>query len=360
VATSQNGWTAATSPSGIPGGTVRITPKGAPDTQLTVRKGDVATVLQYVVDRFQADVEDIDLYTKGTGDDYGFASRPIRGSSTTISNHASATAIDLNATRHPLGVGGNMGYTSKQIAAIHDILHDLRGSVRWGGDYSGRKDGMHFEINTSGAKLKVIAEDIRSGKIKGPGKVEYLPVYVVDPEKVETTLLANAPAGKDDIKREPGFRITTGREIDGKWLVTGAGYRYHMDYLVLESEYKKRPPKGDTPPPITPVPSPVRQIPLDGKLVDVPKSVSVKVINANRPGKDAKADIYLMQEWLNTTGARLELDGYWSPNGATQDALNHWRHVALKYTGDDALGTVGIESLTKLAKIVGSKVEVKE
>lgn len=82
-----------------------------------------------------------------------------------------------------------------------------------------------------------------------PAPVKYLPVYVVDPEKISTTLTANAPTGKTDQFRPPGFRITTGVKIDGKWLVTEAGYAYHTDYLVLESEFKARPPKAEEPEP---------------------------------------------------------------------------------------------------------------
>ena len=88
-----------------------------------------------------------------------------------------------------------------------------------------------------------------------PAPVKTLPVYVVDPEKIETTLTANAPDGKEDQQRPPGFRITTGARIveDGghKWLITEAGYSYRMDFLVLESEFKKRPPK--TPEPVVTV-----------------------------------------------------------------------------------------------------------
>lgn len=69
---------------------------------------------------------------------------------------------------------------------------------------------------------------------------KFLPVYVVDPARVSTHLIANGPEGKDDLERKPGFRITTGVEIDGKWLVTQSGYRYHTDYLVLESALKVR------------------------------------------------------------------------------------------------------------------------
>jgi len=170
MATSQNGWTAASSTAGIPGGVTSIIPKGAPDTKLTVRKGDVATVLQYVVDEYQATVEDIDLYTKGTGDDWGFAPRPVRGSSTTLSNHASATAIDLNATRHPLAVKASSTFTAKQLTAMRAIKSRLRNAVQCGAFYSGRPDGMHWEINVGSSTLAKVADDIRSGKIKRTGE----------------------------------------------------------------------------------------------------------------------------------------------------------------------------------------------
>lgn len=93
-----------------------------------------------------------------------------------------------------------------------------------------------------------------------PAPVDYLPVYVVDPEKIDTTLTANAPAGKTDQQRPPGFRITTAVRIftgtDGhQWLETEAGYRYRLDFLVLETEFKKRSPydAGGVFPPAKPV-----------------------------------------------------------------------------------------------------------
>lgn len=40
-------------------------------------------------------------------------------------------------------------FTSRQISAIHTRLKRYSGVIRWGGDYTGRKDPMHFEINRS-------------------------------------------------------------------------------------------------------------------------------------------------------------------------------------------------------------------
>jgi peptidoglycan hydrolase-like protein with peptidoglycan-binding domain len=149
-------------------------------TTLTMRKGDVATVLCYVASQFDATVEDIDtpsskgyvkdhLAVAGSDpskirDDWGFAVRPIRGQTTGYSNHASGTAIDLNATQHPRGVHGT--FTAEQIKAIRKILAYCDGVVRWGGDYSAATptDPMHFEINASPAKVAKLAR-----KIKGAG-----------------------------------------------------------------------------------------------------------------------------------------------------------------------------------------------
>lgn len=70
---------------------------------------------------------------------------------------------------------------------------------------------------------------------KAPVTPKYLGPYYVDPAKVSTFLWAVHPL-KEDLKREPGFPITTGKTIantDGRaWLVTEAGYRYALEYLT--------------------------------------------------------------------------------------------------------------------------------
>jgi hypothetical protein len=75
-------------------------------------------------------------------DDWGYAPRPVRGS-TVPSNHGSGTAADVNATRHPLGRVGTL-----LKAALWRVLlvRRLGRLLRWGGDYHNRKDEMHIEI----------------------------------------------------------------------------------------------------------------------------------------------------------------------------------------------------------------------
>lgn len=125
---------------------------------LSSRRGSVTTVFKWLADRYNTEVQHL---TQKRGC-WGYAPRNIRGSSQ-VSNHASGTAIDLNAALHPLGTNPRANYTAKQIAAIHRVVADAGGVIRWGGDYHGRKDGMHFEINASPAAVKRLAKRIKAG-----------------------------------------------------------------------------------------------------------------------------------------------------------------------------------------------------
>lgn len=65
--------------------------------------------------------------------------RKIRGSATKWSNHAYGAAIDLNAAENGFGKGkGNIPQP------VIDAFK--RQGARWGGDYRGRTDPMHFEF----------------------------------------------------------------------------------------------------------------------------------------------------------------------------------------------------------------------
>jgi len=73
-----------------------------------------------------------------------FVPRFIRGSRTTLSNHAYGTAFDINVPWNMLGhMPALMGETGTvrplvKIAEEHGFF--------WGGRYRRRKDGMHFEV----------------------------------------------------------------------------------------------------------------------------------------------------------------------------------------------------------------------
>ncbi|WP_370942594.1 peptidoglycan-binding protein [Amycolatopsis sp. cg5] len=128
---------------------------------MTVADGPAGDVLMYVLGEFDKRVEDLDA----DADDWGYANRPIVGGTAT-SNHASATAVDANATRHPLAARGT--FSGAQVAEIHRILSEVDNVVRWGGDYTGRKDEMHFEINAPYSRVAAVAARLNGGTPSPP------------------------------------------------------------------------------------------------------------------------------------------------------------------------------------------------
>lgn len=202
---SSNGWLVYKTPPPrllIPGTDIRI----------SVRPGDVATVLLEVASRFHREVESLALPVgEDPGyDEWGWAYRPVRGQQFGFSNHASATAIDLNATRHPRGVKGT--FTRADRRAVRRILASTLDSVthrevvRWGETYAGTVDGMHFEINASPAAVARVAKRIRvkhADKVKPRPKPEPAPVMEEDDDMKSTDPIrlgqhSSAVLGQDD------------------------------------------------------------------------------------------------------------------------------------------------------------------
>lgn len=92
-------------------------------------------------------------YRTRRADTGGYNCRKITGG-TGYSLHAFGTAIDVNWSSNPYGP---RLVTDMPPAMIADIkaLRTRNGKQvwRWGGDYSGSKDGMHFEVTCSPADL---------------------------------------------------------------------------------------------------------------------------------------------------------------------------------------------------------------
>lgn len=106
--------------------------------ELLLRRGPAGFVLAHTVLWFSEIIEQVE----GLGDDFGWNPRRISGSDE-WSNHASATAGDVNASKHPYG---SRTFTTEQRYRIRKRMSNLDGVVRWGGDYNSTVDEMHFEI----------------------------------------------------------------------------------------------------------------------------------------------------------------------------------------------------------------------
>ena len=150
-----------------------------PGRKFRVRAGDVATVFTWLIQRFHNEVEAID---QGILDDWSYSFRKVRGGST-LSNHGSATAVDLNATKHPFNTKATANFSSAQIAAIQHILDDavVNGQhvLRWLDGH----DPMHFEINYiarggTPANVAALAQRVAPGGT-GPGAPAPAPIPTV-------------------------------------------------------------------------------------------------------------------------------------------------------------------------------------
>lgn len=141
--TSQNGW-----PLRPPLST--FTPGSNSDARLTVAR-DTLPLFLFFCTQFDLRVENLEL--AGPEDEWGYAHRPIAGTNV-WSNHASGTAVDLNATRHPYGRRGTFNNT--QVGKLRAVLKECGGLLVWGGDWS-TPDEMHFEV-----KRGVTAATIRA------------------------------------------------------------------------------------------------------------------------------------------------------------------------------------------------------
>lgn len=81
-------------------------------------------------------------------DDWGYCFRMVRGSTDKLSNHSSGTAVDLNASKHPLGKVGT--FPAEKVPMLRALAKKY--GLKWGGDYQNRVDEMHFEVNLPPAK----------------------------------------------------------------------------------------------------------------------------------------------------------------------------------------------------------------
>ena len=156
---SQNGWPASKDEKEIGIKVFKI--KGT-DRKMRLQK-DAGVILTAFAAEFHAQVEPID---DGVFDDWAYAYRDVRGSDSVLSNHSSGTAIDLNATKHPLGMRNT--FTKQQAVIIRELCKKY--GIRWGEDYKGRIDPMHFEVIETPEQVKQRIKEMKLKKEKQNGK----------------------------------------------------------------------------------------------------------------------------------------------------------------------------------------------
>lgn len=202
---SQNGWPAYAD-------TSRFTRFTAAGQGWWAANPDVAVVFAEFVERFDREVERIEGPVL---DDWSYANRLVRGSTSVVSNHGSATALDLNALKHPRGVRNT--FTAEELVRMHKIQRSITDAanvpvLRLGVDFSTIPDDMHVEINATAAKVKQAADKIRNRK-----KAEENTAVAVTKEELRAMLI-------DLIKNEPLVRnkpLEPGDPQGADWTLEG-------------------------------------------------------------------------------------------------------------------------------------------
>lgn len=150
---SQNGW-----PASKVRAEIGIDSFVVPGTKIKLACAkSVAPLLVGFAAEFHELIEPID---GGGLDDWGYCFRMVRGSTDNLSNHSSGTAIDLNATKHPLGKAGT--FPAEKVPMLRALAKKY--SLTWGGDYRNRKDEMHFEVAVPPSKVEAAIAKIGASK----------------------------------------------------------------------------------------------------------------------------------------------------------------------------------------------------
>lgn len=126
---------------------------GTYGVRIPLRKNIVGWVLAHFAKEFNDKVENLNKT-----DTHGYNRRQISGSSY-WSNHASGTAVDLNATKHAYGRVNT--FNSTQLTALRELLSKYDSTIKWGGDYRNTKDEMHFEIDKPFADVQLVGQILR-------------------------------------------------------------------------------------------------------------------------------------------------------------------------------------------------------
>lgn len=176
---------------------------------MIVRSGDAEIILRAWAIWYHHNVEPLDRYKSGVGDDWGWSAT----NDVPNSNHLSGTALDFNASQYPWG---SRTMPADRIAKVRKGLKLFEGSIFWGADWS-RADEMHYQIGwpEGDRRVRDFANKLRGG---------YLGLIASEKpveNRIDAVAAANSWLGK---------RITKGENVcpdgRGRWAEFEAGYVY--------------------------------------------------------------------------------------------------------------------------------------
>jgi murein L,D-transpeptidase YcbB/YkuD len=209
VPNSYNGWSAAPGWS-VAGGQLEPLVVAGESFSPGVGAGDVHDVLEYVATQLHRRVEPVIAAGWHTADDWGYSYRANVNNPSKLSCHASGTAIDYNATRHPNDRRGT--WTAPQRAEIARICAEVNGVV-----VNLATDEMHFEIRGNAAQVAAAAAKIRG--------------------KTAPATLAPPAGGRPAIKLGAGGQPV--RDLQTRLRDGFSAYRHEHGDMVVDGEFGK-------------------------------------------------------------------------------------------------------------------------
>ncbi|MER7665815.1 hypothetical protein [Streptomyces sp. NPDC096193] len=151
-----------------------------PGTGLTVatRIGDVETVLVHLLRRHHYEIDEL-----RPGDVTGWHHPSGFDPAAAASNLASGTALRIRPGHYPAGTTG--GWYPDQLTVVRDILAELDGVVRWGGDDK-QPDESLFSIDVApgSPRLRRLAAELRGWR-EHPGRGAGVPADPLDADRRE-------------------------------------------------------------------------------------------------------------------------------------------------------------------------------
>jgi hypothetical protein len=189
--------------------------------QVKVKKAGVMVVVrreiaELVAVLFEA-TEKRYSYDIKSGQTWGFACRPIRGSTTTASNHSWGLAVDINSLANPMGAPFRSDMPPSMVRMWEAC------GFYWGGRYTARPDAMHYEYIFRAADV--------------PGHLRKAKAFLAGGTITPPPPVKIVPGGY--VATFQGTRIRTGPNLDASVVRTvDAGFRIRSDATVVGATYE--------------------------------------------------------------------------------------------------------------------------
>lgn len=162
-------------------GSIYTRPVPGTPVSVPMRIGDVEIVLVHVIRRFHYEIDALDR-----GDVVGWRPPDRVAKERAESNQASGTAVQIRPGHYPPGARG--GFYPQEQLALRDVLAELGGVVRWGGDDPMPDESLFsIDVRPGDPRLAQVVDKLRLWE-ETPGAGAGTAVDVLSPTRRKAAL----------------------------------------------------------------------------------------------------------------------------------------------------------------------------